>query len=159
MARRQILNSADFFAERATAVSLKLEAGTPIGGGWAGGNRPSVEWDDHFVGTNETEPLSNKLVGHVGIGLVRIEQGGTVLEFRPLLFKSGKFGLALLQCAMIAAPRQIPFGPAIAWPANVPTTMSASAGAAERRISPRLREVPPMEKERITKVHNAQAKK
>src|SRR6185503_8123362 len=38
----------------------------------------------------------------------------------------------------------MPLGPAIACPAKVPTMISASAGAAERRIRPRLREAPPM---------------
>ena len=38
---------------------------------------------------------------------------------------------------------RIPLGPAIAWPANVPTTISANAGNAARRISSNRRFGPP----------------
>ena len=38
----------------------------------------------------------------------------------------------------------MPLGPAMAWPAKVPTTISASAGIAARRISSKIRLRPPI---------------
>ena len=65
-----------------------------------------IERDDHLVGSDETKLLSNQLISHVRVGLVRVEQLGTVLQFGALLFDFAQLRLPLKQGAMIAAPRK-----------------------------------------------------
>src|SRR5689334_18663790 len=98
------LGTADFLAVRATAISLKLEARQPIRGGAAGGNRSSVERNDHFIGPNQPQILAHELVRHVGVGSARVEQRRMMAQLRLLLFELRKFGLPLLERAMISAP-------------------------------------------------------
>ena len=56
-------------------------------------------------------------------------------KLRALLVELGELRLRAAAKRGDSRPRREPFGPAIAWPAKVPTTISASAGSAERRIS------------------------
>ena len=59
------------------------------------GRPRSVERNDHLVGTNQAEVLADQLVGHVGIGLARVEQVGVMAKLRALLLELRKLGLPL----------------------------------------------------------------
>ena len=74
--------------------------GMPEATGWL------IERDDHLIGTDHTEILSGQLVSEVRIRMPRIEKIRAVLEFRLLLLELRELGFPLLECAMIAAPRE-----------------------------------------------------
>ena len=104
---------------------------------------PSVQWDDHLVGADQPEILAHQLIGHIGIGLVGVEQVGAVLELRALLFDLRELGLALLKRVVIAAPGENPVFPGNGVAGKGPTMMTASAGIAARRIIPKILFGPP----------------
>src|SRR5512146_921462 len=103
--------TADFLAERATAVSFGCWDGLPIRGGPATGNSRSVQRDDHLVRANQPELRPCKLVGEVRVGVARIEKLRAVLELGLLLLQLRKLGLPLLKGTMIAAPGEDPVRP------------------------------------------------
>ena len=81
----------------------------------------SIERDDDLIGADQAEVLAHQLIGHVGIGLARVEQLRAVAQLCALLLDLGKLGLPLLQGAVV----------------------TANAGNAARRISSNRRFGPP----------------
>jgi len=104
--------------------------------------RQLVERNDDFIVADEAEILAHQFVRHVRIGLARIEQSRVMLELRLFQLELRKFSLPLVERAVITPQASKPFGPATAWPAKVPTTMTASAGIADLRIRAKMRFVP-----------------
>src|SRR5690349_20916406 len=93
MAFASVSGTADFLAERATAVSFRCWDGLAykrrscdrqqacrarhVPRTWL---RSSVQRDDHFVGAHQSELRPRELVGKIGIGVTRVEQLRTVLK-------------------------------------------------------------------------------
>src|SRR4051794_34722254 len=88
-----------------------------IGGGAKRGNpstrlrRSLVEGDDHLIGADKAEVLAHQLVGHVRIGLARVEKRRMMAQLRALCLELREFNLALLQRAMVPSPGEDPVGP------------------------------------------------
>src|SRR5258705_13488881 len=92
-----------FFAGRATAPSLLGLAGGSISKRTAGGNpstglrKSLVERNDHLIRADQPEVPADQLVGHVGVGLARVEQRRMVTQLRFLLAQLSKLDLAFFE--------------------------------------------------------------
>ena len=53
-----------------------------------------LERDDDFVGADQAEVAADQLVGHVGVGLARVEQRRAVAKLALLRLELGKLDLA-----------------------------------------------------------------
>ena len=73
-------------------------------------NAGLFERENNFVGADEPEVAADQFVGHVGIGLARVEQGRAVPELRAGRLELRQFGLTELEVAMITAPGEQPVG-------------------------------------------------
>src|SRR6185369_791384 len=69
-----------------------------------------VEGDDDLIGADQAKILAHQLIRYVRIGLLRVEQVGTVLERGMVPFNLRQLGLSLLQSTVIAAPGKDPVG-------------------------------------------------
>ena len=70
-----------------------------------------LERQDHFVGADQPQIAADEFVGHVGIGLARIEQRRAMTQIGAGRLEPGKLDLTRLKVAMIAAPRKQAIGP------------------------------------------------
>lgn len=67
---------------------------------------PLFEWNDHLVGANQAQILSDHFVRQVGIGLAGIEQRRFVAKAVALGFQFGQLSPAGIQLLRVAAPRE-----------------------------------------------------
>ena len=112
---------------------------------------PLIKRNYYLIRADEAQVLAHQLVGHVGIGLARIEQMRAMPHLRALLFQLRKLRLPFLERAMVAAPCKQSVRPGYRMTRECPDDQKSQRG--QRRTadqSKAFRRIPHRENERIT---------